>query len=218
MLLLVTGCGGAALESQAPDLTNPAFFRAGVSHRWFPLEPGRTWTYEGEEEGLARTEVLRTEVEPRPVGGVACVAVAQEVWLDGVLVERATEWYAQDLSGAVWKFGEEAFVLEDGAFLRSPDSWEAGVDGLVPWRAFPAQPRPGDRIVGNHAIGQDDLLVVSLSATAEVPAGSFAGCLHIVENPEDPEDSDVVLYAPGVGRVVETGPGARSELVGQGGG
>ena len=57
--------------------------------------------------------------------------------------------------------------------------------------------------------GQDQFEIVSLRATAAVPAGVFENCLQIIENPEDAEDTDIILYARGVGRVSEKSSGGK---------
>ena len=46
-----------------------------------------------------------------------------------------------------------------------------------------------------------------------MPAGAFADCLEIDENPDDPEDHDIILYAPSIGRVSESSPSGFVHLV-----
>ena len=65
----------------------------------------------------------------------------------------------------------------------------------------------GDRYVGNAADGQDELVVLAIDARITVPAGSFENCLHLHENPDDPEDSDIILIGPGAGLVSEESSG-----------
>jgi hypothetical protein len=208
-----TGCGGGGGGSGVEGSGNVAAFRVGIDHPYFPLLPGRVWIYQGDDEGRARDETVRTLAELRPILGVACTALHQEVYLDGVLEEVTTEWFAQDLVGDVWKFGEESLELEDGEMVRTEDSWVAGEGGLRPWRSYLARPRVGDRLVGPHGGGVDRYEYASLAETVVVPAGTFHDCHLLVENPDDVEDSDILLYGEGVGRVSEQNAGGRVDLL-----
>jgi hypothetical protein len=55
--------------------------------------------------------------------------------------------------------------------------------------------------------------VASLSDAVSTAAGLFEGCLRLLENLFDPDDADVILFAPGVGRVAEASGTTRVELV-----
>jgi hypothetical protein len=133
--------------------------------------------------------------------------VQQEVYLDGVHSETTIEWYAQDAQGNVWKFGEQSVELDEGEWVVSDDSWLAGLDGARPWLILAAKPELGDRYVGNAADGQDELIVIGVNETVLVPAGEFIGCIRLHENPDDPNDSDIILVGPGAGLVSEQSSG-----------
>ncbi len=208
LVLPLVGCGG----SDGSATASPSFVLT-VDHPYLPLEPGTLRTYKGEDEGRLWQEVVSTMDETRVIRGVRCTGVVEEVFIEGELLEVTTEWYAQDVEGSVWKFGEESLELEDGHLVRSEDSWIAGVGGGVQWKAFPADANVGDRFVGYTPDGEDTFEVVSLTATAAVPAGLFQNCLQIIENPEDAEDTDIILYARGVGRVSEQSSDGKIVLV-----
>jgi hypothetical protein len=213
LCLALAACGGALGAPVDDSAVYPAYFVAGVDHRWFPIEPGRVWVYEGVDDGLPKREEVRTLDEHRLIAGVSCTAIEETGFLDDELVDRTTEWFAQDHRGNVWKFGEESFEADGGIMVRTDDSWVAGVAGARPWLAFPADPAVGARYVGYRPGGQDVHMVASTTSTADVPAGVFLGCLEIVENPDDPDDSDIILYGPGVGRVSEVNSSGYVELV-----
>jgi hypothetical protein len=208
LALCAPGCGGGAA---APF--GVASFVVGIDHPYFPLVRGRTWVYAGEDEGAVRDEVVRSLDETRTVLGVRCTGLRQEVHLDGVLDEVTTEWFAQDRQGNVWKFGEESFEDDGGDFVLTADSWMAGVGGMRPWLAFSSDPRVGDRFVGPYPGGQDEYEVVSVTDTVVVPAGTFENCHRVVENVDDPDDTDIILYAADVGRLSESNVDGRIELV-----
>ena len=208
---VLAGCGAGATGTG--DAGIPTAFVVGIDHSYFPIAPGRTWTYEGEEEGLPRREEVRTLDGARVIAGVSCTALEEETWLDGVLDGVTTEWDAQDVDGNVWKFGEESWARVGEDLVLSEDSWLAKPRGPRPWMAFPADPVVGRRYAGFSPGGPDVHEIASVTDSAVVPAGAFADCLRIVENPDDPEDADIILYAPGVGRVSETTPTGHAELV-----
>jgi hypothetical protein len=223
---LLAACGGGAGSTASPEgspsanlgpAPDPASYRASIDHPWFPASPGTTWTYRGEEDGVPFDETVRVLSEPRVLLGVSCLGLEEETSRDGVLLETTTEWYAQDESGAVWKFGEESFAAHGRALVATRDSWVAGEAGATPWLWLPAAPRVGDRCEGGPDGGRDLRVVRSLDATAAVPAGLFEGCLAVEENPDDPDDVDLILYATGVGAVSTTFPGGRIELVSRAG-
>ena len=211
--LALAACGGGS--SGAPETEPvPLQFVDEVDHAYFPLTPGAAWTLEGDEDGERRRDEVRVGEERRRILGVECTPLVQDVTVDGVLVETTTEWFAQDRGGNVWKFGEESLELDDdGLFVPTDDSWIAGTDGARPWQAFAASPRVGDVYEGYQPGGVDRFRVESVTETVTVPAGTFEGCLRLLENPDDPEDADVLLYAPGVGRVSETSSSGRIDLV-----
>jgi hypothetical protein len=213
VVVLLAGCGGggAGGGSGTADF-DAARFVPELRLGYFPVEPGRTWTYEGVEDGLEIVEEARTLDVRRPILGVLCTGIEESFYVEGVLVDRSTEWYAQDVDGNVWRFGEEASSFLDGVEFPSPDSWIASRQGLLPWLQLPAIPRPGERFTGARPDGLDTYVVAATDRTVVTPAGTFTGCVELVENPDDPEDTDIILYAPGVGRVSESSTTGRSDL------
>jgi hypothetical protein len=217
LALVLAACteGGSPSGESSPLPGSPAAtYVPLVNHQYFPLLPGSTWTYIGEEDGESKREEVRVLDGPHMVLGVACTAVVEDVFVDGELAETTTQWYAQDTDGNVWVFGEESLEYTGGVPVPADDSWRAGVNGAQAWIVFAAHPQPGDVYAGNRGDGWDENTVVSVTATALVPAGMFQGCLDLEEgNPDDPDDQDRILYAPGVGRVSEEAPDGRVELV-----
>ena len=104
-------------------------------------------------------------------------------------------------------------AFEEGAFERTPDSWIAGEGDALPWMMISAAPAPGERYYGYRPDGIDVMQVESLVASVVTAAGSFLDCLEIIENPEDVEDQDIILYSAGVGRVQESNADGQIDLV-----
>jgi hypothetical protein len=203
---------------EPPPVTLPATFVAGIEHSFMPLVPGTHWSYAGHEEGIPKREEVKVLDGAHMILGVPCTALQEQVFLDGALVELTTHYLAQDAERNLWRFGELSIEFGDGAPAITEDSWEAGVDGAVPWMCLSRDPQPGDTFVADGQDGGTDVFtVVSVDATATVPAGVFQGCAEVEEtNAEDPEDTDRILYAPGVGLVSEESPTGRIELVSHG--
>jgi hypothetical protein len=189
-------CGGEPKASTTQ-------FEVRDGHRYFPLEPGTEFVYRGKHGDRQWDETATVGYDVRSISGIECRPVVELVYHDGELAERTTEWFATDARGNVWKYGEEAFEVQGGELVRSADSWLADESTVEPWIALPVRLLPGDTFLGNRTGGTDSYQVVSIDAVAIVPAGPFAGCLTLLENPDDPEDTDIILYAPGVGRVSE---------------
>ena len=209
----LAGCGGASGVGQDSALVTPTYFAAKVDHPFFPITAGRTWIYEGDEGGLPKREEVRTLDQPRVLQGVACTAIEERIFIEGVLTAVTTEWFAQDIRRNLWKFGEESLEFVGGVLTPTADSWVAGVNDGRPWMMLTAAPRVGEIYSGYRPGGIDEFEVVSVSATAANPAGVFLNCLEMVENPDDPADTDIILYASGVGRVSESDPNGRVDLV-----
>jgi hypothetical protein len=208
LLLAVVGACVGSVGEGAPA--------PGVQHPYLPLVPGWSWTYEGDEDGVPRREEVNVEHAGRVIDGILCTTVVQRVFLDGALVEETVHWYAEDTDGNVWQFGESSVeIAEDGTRVPG-DAWEAGIDGAEASMVLAREPRVGDVYV--DAGDGDELLVLSVGATATVPFGTFEGCLEVQEsNPEDPDDADLIIYAPGMGIVSESAADSRIELVAAGG-
>ncbi len=208
VLLLASGCA----PSNEQSARTPPRFTAAMNHPYFPLTANKLSVYEGEHDGQRIYEEVRTRFESRTIQGVPCSTLLQDVYVDSELTEMTSEWYAQDLDGNVWRFGEENLVRDGQDFVVGPNSWVAGEAGFDAWIAFAAVIREGDRYTGHQPSGTEVFEVTSVNAKVTVAGGSFANCVEILENPEG-TDQDIILYAPGVGRVLETSSHGKLELV-----
>jgi hypothetical protein len=195
---------------------NPANFVRQVNNPYFPLKPGTTYVYKSPDE----SEIVRTTVthQTKEVLGVTCVVVLDRAFVDGKLVERTRDYYAQDTNGNVWYFGEAARNFENGKFLNTDGSWLAGVNGATPGIIMKGHPHVGDRYDQENApgIAEDGAKIVSLDTTMTVPHGGFQHVLVTAEtNPLEPGFLERKYYAPGIGLVlaVDVRTGEREELV-----
>jgi hypothetical protein len=199
---------------------DPANFDADVINRYFPLTPGRTLIYTGTKDGRQALDLFTATSRTRLVGGVRTRVVEDRLYLDNVLQERTSDYYAQDRCGNVWYFGEDTAELDrHGRVVSTEGSWHAGVDGAQPGVIMPAHPQPGRRFrqewYQGHA--EDVFKVLSRSAAITVPYGSFHHALRTEETTAlEPDVVDNKYYVKGVGEVAELsarGPTERLKLV-----
>ena len=209
------GDGGA----YEPEI-DPADFVDVIDNPYLPLTPGSRWVYDELSDGETERIEVTVTTERREVMGVSTVVVRDTVTTaDGELVEDTFDWFAQDVDGNVWYFGEETAEYEDGEVVSTEGSWEAGVDGAQPGIVMPAAPAPGDAYRQEYYEGEaEDLAeVVRTGAQESVPAGDYDDLVVIREwNPFEPDVVEEKYYAAGVGMVLEVkteGGEGRGELI-----
>ncbi len=184
---------------------------------WFPLVPGTIRVYRAGDE----TTTVTVTADTRILLGVTTLAVRDVVTRGGVPIEDTTDWYAQDLYGNVWYFGEVAQNFDQGILTDLDGSWAAGVDGAKPGIQMPAAPQVGDvyRQEFLLAEAEDMAQVRNLHASASVAAegASCSGnCLQTREFlPLEPDAVEFKFYTPGVGHILtlDANTGEREELV-----
>jgi hypothetical protein len=180
-----TGFGGASTSAPfaAPVTVPPsgpgARYRAWVDHPLFPLKKVRTMIYEG-REGDDRIRVeSRVRGKRARIAGVLATAVDVEDRENGKLVERSTDYYAQDHDGNVWYLGERVDEITDGKVTGHDGQWIAGRKGAKRGLFMPAAPKIGESFLQTRAPGvsQDRSTVVALDAAVATRAGKFTGCM-----------------------------------------
>lgn len=219
-LLILASCGGGEPTQETYSVSiDPADFVAQIDNPYYPLTPGTTFIYEGETgEGRERVETTVTR-DTKVVMGVTCTVIQDRVLLDGELIEETFDWYAQDVDGNVWYFGEDSKDYENGQVISTKGSWEAGVDGAMPGIIMPADPQVGASYRQEYYAGEaeDMAEVLSLDGIASVPYGTYQNLL--VTKDWTPLESGFVeqkYYARGVGLVLEEvvqGGEGRIELI-----
>jgi len=197
---------------------DPNDFTTVIDNPYFPLTPGTTWTYETQTADGLETDVVHVTHDTRVIQGVTCVEVHDVVSLDGEVTEDTLDWYAQDLAGNVWYFGENSIDLEDGLVVSVEGSWAAGKDGARAGIIMEANPQVGDFYRQEFLLdeAEDVAGVVDLSGSAEVPYGNYTGLLVTEESaPLEPGVLANKYYAPGVGTILEVDleTGDRTELI-----
>src|SRR6266545_2746746 len=167
----------------------------------------------------------RPHIEPanfrtRVIDGVTTRVVEDRLYLNNLLADRTSDYYAQDRCGNVWYFGEDTAELDRrGNVVSTEGSFHAGVDGAQPGVFMQAHPQVGRRFrqewYQGHA--EDVFRVISRSSPVTVPFGSFRHALRTEENTAlEPGVLDNKYYVRGIGEVAEVavkGPREEFKLV-----
>ncbi len=207
----------AAVFISMPSLDPSKFVT--VNNPYLPFTLGARYIYEVQaEDATERIEVFNTG-ETKEIMGITTIVVRDIVTEEGELVEDTIDFYAQDIEGNVWYFGEEVKNYEDGEFTDNEGSWIAGVDGAVPGIIIPADPQVGDTYRQEYYLGEAEDMgqIVDLSGSITVPYGSYEDLIVIAEwNPLEPGVIEHKYFAKGIGLVAAEkveGGSEREELV-----
>ena len=199
-----TACAVSGPSAYNPAI-DPSNFVSEVDNPFFPLPPGTTFVYEGQtSQGLEHDEFAVTH-RTRVIPGVTCTEVRDTVRINGKLTEDTLDWFAQDVDGNVWYFGENTHELEGGLISTIDGTFMAGVNGAKPGIVMESQPKVGDFYRQEFDLGnaEDYAQVVGLNASVSVPFGSFDHCLKTMETtPLEPDLVENKFYARGVGNVL----------------
>jgi hypothetical protein len=191
----------------SPHVTNP----------YFPLRPGTVLLYSGTKDGKPAVDVVLVTNRTRRVDGVRTRIVADRLYLSGRLVERTSDYYAQDRCGNVWYFGEDTADLDArGRVVSREGSFHAGVRGAQPGVVMQNRPQLGRtfRQEWYHGHAEDVFTAVRPHVKVRVPAGSYRNALETRETTAlEPGVVDAKYYVRGLGVVAEvTRRGPREEL------
>lgn len=183
---------------------DPARFTDRITNKYFSVIPGTVHRYVGIRDGVPTAHLFTVTHDTRIVMGVRCVVVKDTVTQNQSLVEKTTDWYAQDSTGNVWYFGENTAEYQNGVVTTTAGTWEAGIDKAQPGIVMPAVPKVGASYRQEYrpGVALDMSKILSVNATVRVPAGTFH---HVVitldKNPLDPSKIEHKWYAPGAGFV-----------------
>jgi hypothetical protein len=195
---------------------DPTNFTTTINNPYFPLVPGTTFTYLTPDGAIK--DVFAVTHDTRVSDRVTCVQVHDSVFTDGVLTEDTLDFFAQDLEGNVWYFGENTEEFEDGLIATIEGSFLSGTNNDKPGIIMKAHPAPGDFYRQEFSLGnaEDYAETLNLNSRVVVPYGRFNNCLKSQETtPLEPDALEDKYYAPGLGNIltVDLVTGERDELV-----
>ena len=209
--------GALARHGYEPAL-NPADFVRAITNPYLPFPVGRTLTYRGIKDGVTQTDVVHVTSDARVLEGIRAVAVSDVATHDGKLLEKTTDWYAQDKRGNVWYLGERTAAYACGHVDHS-GSWLAGVHDGEPGIVMKAHPQISDAYRQEFLLGQaqDTAWIVNRGSSFKLPFTVVHDVLTSYEfTVLEPTVLDKKIYAPGLGIVREEaalGPKETATLV-----
>jgi hypothetical protein len=205
-VMTVFGAGASNTRPSAATALDPADFVAVVDNPYFPLPVGRTLVYEGIKNGQTQIDTVTVTNQTKIILGIAATVVSDVATHDGTVLERTSDWYAQDKQGNVWYLGEDTVAFLPNGRADTTGSWEAGVRGAIPGIVMEANPQIPDAYRQEYLAGQaeDTAWVVQVGGTITVPYGKLRNTLVTLEATRlEPGAYDQKVYAPGIGIVSE---------------
>src|SRR5207253_1435784 len=151
--------------------------------------------------------------------GITARVVTDVATHDGALIEKTSDWYAQDKQGNVWYLGEDTAAYLPNGKVDTSGSWEAGVNDAEPGLVMEANPQIPDAYRQEFLAGQaeDTAWIVDRGGSIKVAYGPLKSVLTTLEATRvEPGAYDEKVYAPSLGIVREqalTGAPEFAELV-----
>jgi hypothetical protein len=197
---------GTSAHGGYEPVLNPRDFVRVIDNPYYPLPVGRTLIYRGVRDGQTQTDRVHVTSRTKVIEGITATTVSDVARHKGKLLEKTTDWFAQDKQGNVWYLGEDtAAYLPNGQIDRS-GSWQAGVHDGEPGIIMLAHPQIPDAYRQEFLRGQaeDTAWIVNKGGSVRVP---FGVVYHILTSLEftrlEPGVIDQKIYAPGIGIVRE---------------
>jgi len=202
---------GTAQSAQSAKGTGHFSHPTRITSRWFPLQPGTQFTYDGtvtDATGSHKHRVIFTVTDVvKVINGVKTRAIWDQDINDGELTEAELAFFAQDDAGNVWTMGEYPEEYDAGRFAGAPSTWISGVAKATAGILVPGHPVPGTPSfvqgrapsIAFYDIGK----VVRDEVRICVKAGCYCHAVVVDESsPTAPEHGhQQKYYAPGVGLV-----------------
>ncbi|HYL26701.1 MAG TPA: hypothetical protein VEW74_02640, partial [Candidatus Nitrosotalea sp.] len=150
----------ALVTIMLPKFTNSA----KITNQYLPMIPGVTDVYNGKKGPKAELDTVYTMRRTKRIIGIPCVIQLDTGYLNGQVVEKTLDYFAQDAFGNVWYFGEDATQYRHGKVNGHRGSWMSGKNGAQPGILMEAVPRVGDQYNQENAPGlaEDKAEVLSL--------------------------------------------------------
>jgi hypothetical protein len=210
---------GASRHHGYEPVLNPKNFVRVINNPYYPLPVGRTLIYRGLKDGTTQIDRVHVTAQTRVLEGIRATALTDISTHKGRLLEKTTDWYAQDKQGNVWYLGEKTAHYLPGGKIDRSGSWLAGVHDAEPGIVMLAHPQVPDAYRQEYLKGnaEDTAWIVVRGGSVQTPLGTLRHTLTSLEFTRlEPGVIDQKIYAPGIGIVVEQavrGPAEVARLV-----
>ena len=191
-----------------------------IDNRYLPLIEYSRCELRGEEDGEKIRVVRRTLDRTRKFkhrGKTIRAAVIRDTeFVDGELAERTRDYFAQGDGGTVYYLGEHVDNYENGKVVDHEGTWLYGKHTDTMGVIMPARPRVGSRWRAEDVPGitTESDKVVAILDRVTVRGTTYRDVLKVRERSKPGNDSEIKLYAPGVGNISERPSDGRLDLVG----
>lgn len=206
------GARGSAVRTTrdvAPyePVLDPANFVSVIDNPYYPLPVGRVLVYKGVRDGNKQIDTVTVTDQTKVLEGITGTAVSDVAKTPGgKLLEKTTDWYAQDAQGNVWYLGEDTKAYLPNGQVDSSGSWQADVNDGEPGIIMEGDPQIPDAYRQEFLLGQaeDTAWITGLGGSLKVPFGTVHNVLTSLEHTTlEPDVVDQKVYAPGLGIVME---------------
>jgi hypothetical protein len=125
-------CGNPLPQGSDHVTISPYDFVSTIDNNYWPMAPGSRWVYsETDKSGAVTKDVVEVKNRTKPIIGVGTTVVRDTATQGGKVVEDTRDWYAQDVCGNIWYFGENTKEYDNGQ-VSTKGSWMSGVMGAEP--------------------------------------------------------------------------------------
>ena len=204
---------GAGAASRAGGATpyepvlDPANFVSVIDNPYYPLPVGRVLVYKGVRDGRHQIDTVTVTNQTKVIEGITATTVTDvATTLSGKLLEKTTDWYAQDKQGNVWYVGEDTAAYLPNGQVDTSGSWTADVHDGEPGIIMEANPQIPDAYRQEYLKGQaeDTAWITGFGGSLSIPYGTVHNVLTSLEHTAlEPDVVDLKIYAPGLGIVKE---------------
>ena len=211
--------GASACGTSYAPVLDPRNFVAVIDNPYFPLPVGRTLVYTGVKDGQTQTDTVTVTDQTKVILDITATVVSDIATHGATVLERTSDYYAQDEQGNVWYLGEDTVSFRANGRPDTSGSFLAGVNGAQPGIVMEAAPQIPDAYRQECLAGQaeDTAWVVGTTGSVDVPYGKVRNVLTTLESTRlEPGAYDEKVYGPGLGIVSEralTGATEVAELV-----
>ena len=193
-------------NAHAPAPT-PSDFVSGHHNPFFDLQPGTTFTTQSPDGSEVDTFVVTRQT--KLIDGVVCHVIKDTALVDGEVVEKTNDYFAEDKAGNVWYFGEDTKEFENGKVVSTERNLARRRRRRATGRHHGGVAPQGDSYDQENAPGvaQDHAVVLDVNGGAiTVPYGTFDHILVTEEtSPLTPDEIEWKHYAEGVGFPADEG-------------
>jgi hypothetical protein len=192
--------------SKYEPVLDPANFVSVIDNTFYPLPVGRVLIYRGQKDGVTQRETVTVTDQTRVIEGITATTVTDVSVHHGTLLEKTSDWYAQDKQGNVWYLGEDTKAYGPNGSVDTSGSWVAGINDGEPGMIMEAHPQVPDAYRQEYLAGNaaDMGWVVQRGGSVTVPYGTVNGIMTSLEaSTVEPGSYDQKIYGPGLGIVYE---------------